>query len=58
MIINFGLIVKAVQSLRPGSQFSLRGIDENTGYELLWHDTEQSLPTDEEIADEMARLGT
>ena len=42
--------VDALQSLRPGAQWDLRGD------ELEWHDTEQTRPTDAEIAAEITRL--
>lgn len=40
----------AIQSLRPGAQFVL------TDDTLDWHDTEQTRPTDAEIAAEINRL--
>ena len=40
----------ALQSLRPGAQWVLRGDD------LEWMDTEQTQPTDAEIDAEVARL--
>ena len=40
----------ALQSLRPGAQWVLRGDD------LEWLDTEQTQPTDAEINAEVARL--
>jgi oligoribonuclease (3'-5' exoribonuclease) len=42
--------VDAIQSLRPGAQWVLRGDD------LEWMDTEQTQPTDGEIEAEVARL--
>lgn len=42
--------VNAIQSLRPGAQWVLRGDD------LEWMDAEQTQPTDAEIAAEVARL--
>ena len=39
-----------LHSLRPNSKWVLRGDD------LEWHDTEQTRPTDAEIATELARL--
>ena len=39
-----------LHSLRPKSKWVLRGDD------LEWHDTEQTRPTDAEIATELARL--
>ena len=42
--------VDAIQSLRPGAQWVLRGDD------LEWVDTEQTQPTDAEIIAEIARL--
>ena len=42
--------VNALQSLRPGAQWVLRGDD------LEWLDTEQTQPTDAEIEAEVARL--
>jgi hypothetical protein len=41
---------KALQSLRPGAQWILRGDD------LEWLDTSQIRPTDEEIQAEVTRL--
>ncbi len=41
---------KALQYLRPGAQWVLRGDD------LEWMDTEQTQPTDAEIEAEVARL--
>ena len=41
-----------LHSLRPNSKWVLRGDD------LEWHDTEQTKPTDAEIATELARLQT
>jgi hypothetical protein len=43
-------IAKALQSLRPGAQWVLRGDG------LEWLDTEQTQPTDAEITAEVARL--
>ena len=40
----------ALQSLRPNASWTIRGDD------LEWHDTEQTQPTDAEIATEIARL--
>jgi uncharacterized small protein (DUF1192 family) len=42
--------VNALQSLRPGAQWVLRGDD------LEWLDTEQTQPADAEITAEVARL--
>jgi len=42
--------VNALESLVPGSQWTLRGD------ELEWLDTEQTRPTDAEIAAEITRL--
>jgi len=42
--------VDAIQSLRPGAQWVLRGDT------LEWMDTEQTQPTDAEIDAEVARL--
>jgi len=44
------MIDLALMSLRPGAQFILRG------NEIEWHDTEQTQPTDAEIATEITRL--
>jgi len=41
---------QALQSLRPGAQWVLRGDD------LEWMDTEQTQPTETEITAEVARL--
>jgi hypothetical protein len=40
----------ALQSLRPNASWTIRGDD------LEWHDTEQTRPTDVQIATELARL--
>jgi hypothetical protein len=42
--------INALQSLRPGAQWVLRGDD------LEWLDTEQTQPTEAEITAEVARL--
>jgi len=42
--------VTAIQSLRPNAEFSMRG---NT---IIWHDTNQTQPTDAEIETEITRL--
>jgi hypothetical protein len=42
--------IQALQSLRPGAQWVLRGDD------LEWMDTEQTQPTEAEITAEVARL--
>jgi hypothetical protein len=42
--------VNALQSLKPGAQWVLRGDD------LEWLDTEQTKPTDAEIAAEVTKL--
>jgi hypothetical protein len=42
--------INALQSLRPGAQWVLRGDD------LEWMDTEQTQPTEAEITAEIARL--
>jgi len=44
--------VTAIQSLRPNAEFSMRG---NT---IIWHDTNQTQPTDAEIETEITRLKT
>lgn len=49
---TFG-IVEALQSLKPGAQWTLSG-DDYTG--LDWLDEEQTQPTEQECADESARL--
>jgi hypothetical protein len=41
---------KAIQSLRPNAQWMVVGDD------IQWHDTEQTQPTDAEIAAEITRL--
>ena len=46
-------IPEALQSLKPGAQWVLSG-DDYTGLE--WLDTEQTQPTEQECADEAARL--
>jgi hypothetical protein len=43
---------KAIQSLRPNAEFTMRG---NT---IIWHDTNQTQPTDAEIETEITRLKT
>jgi hypothetical protein len=48
--MNIGI---ALNSLRPGAQWSINGID----YEgLIWHDEIQSKPSKEEVEAEIARL--
>ena len=42
----------AIQSLRPNAEFSIKG---NT---IIWHDTNQTQPTDAEIETEITRLKT
>ena len=44
--------VTAIQSLRPNAEFSMRG---NT---IIWHDTNQTQPTDAEIETEITRIKT
>ncbi len=46
-------IVNALQSLRPGAQWSLEGFDYSG---LNWLDAVQSKPTEQEINDEIAVL--
>jgi hypothetical protein len=54
MIINPIIdIPTALQSLRPGAQWVLRGA---TVDDLEWIDTDQTQPTEQEIADEIGRL--
>jgi len=54
MIINPIIdIPTALQSLRPGAQWVLRG---TTVADLEWLDTDQTQPTEQEIVDEIARL--
>ena len=43
-------LMTAIQSLRPNSEVTIRGI------EVEWHDTVQTQPTDAEIATETTRL--
>jgi hypothetical protein len=43
-------ITDALHSLRPGSKWVVAGND------IQWHDTEQTQPTDAEIAAEITRL--
>lgn len=47
------MIGKALQNLRPGSRWTVRG-DSYSGIE--WKDTEQTKPTEEEVNSEVARL--
>tara|TARA_Y100000022_G_C13193465_1_gene349191 strand:- start:327 stop:680 length:354 start_codon:yes stop_codon:yes gene_type:complete len=47
------MIGKALQNLRPGSKWTVRG-DSYDGIE--WKDTEQTKPTEEEVNSEIARL--
>ena len=47
------MIGKALQNLRPGSKFTIRG--GNYGG-IEWKDTEQTKPTEEEVNSEIARL--
>ena len=52
MSSNASIKVQALYSLRPGAEWAMEG-DEET---LHWLDTEQTEPTAQEIADEIARL--
>ena len=47
------MIGKALQNLRPGSRWTVRG-DSYSGIE--WKDTVQTKPTEEEVNSEIARL--
>ena len=47
------MIGKALQNLRPGSRWTVRG-DSYSGIE--WKDTEHNKPTEEEVNSEIARL--
>tara|TARA_A100001388_G_scaffold147610_1_gene109560 strand:- start:3924 stop:4277 length:354 start_codon:yes stop_codon:yes gene_type:complete len=47
------MIGKALQNLRPGSKWTVRG-DSYSGID--WKDTEQTKPTEEEVNSEVARL--
>ena len=46
-------IIRALKSLRPGAEWSLTGEDPEN---LIWHDTKQNRPTNEEITAEILRL--
>ena len=47
------MIGKALQNLRPGSKWTVRG---GTYGAIEWKDTEQTKPTEEEVNSEIARL--
>ena len=47
------MIGKALQNLRPGSKFTIRG---GSYGGIEWKDTEQTKPTEEEVNSEIARL--
>ena len=47
------MIGKALQNLRPGSKWTVRG---GTYDGIEWKDTEQTKPTEEEVNSEIARL--
>ena len=47
------MIGKALQNLRPGSKWTVRG---GTYGGIEWKDTEQTKPTEEEVNSEIARL--
>ena len=47
------MIGKALQNLRPGSKWTVRG---NSYDGIDWKDTEQTKPTEEEVNSEIARL--
>lgn len=47
------MIAQALQSLRPGAQWVLRG---DTYEGLEWLDEVQTQPTEQEVADEVTRL--
>jgi hypothetical protein len=53
MFIKKAEVPDALQSLRPGARWAVRG-DEYSGIE--WMDTEQTCPTEEEVRTEVARL--
>jgi hypothetical protein len=46
-------IADALQSIRPGAQWSMTG---NTYEGITWHDTTQTIPTIVEVFDEVNRL--
>jgi len=52
-IDNTKTIVDALRSLRPGAQWVLNG---ETYEGLVWHDTEQSKPSQAEVFAEIPRL--
>ena len=47
------MIGKALQNLRPGSKWTVRGV---TYSDIEWKDTEQTKPTEEEVNSEITRL--
>ena len=47
------MISKALQNLRPGSKWTIRGV---TYGDIDWKDTEQTKPTEEEVNSEITRL--
>ena len=49
---NASIKTQALYSLRPGAEWAMQGEEET----LQWLDTEQTEPTAQEIADEIARL--
>lgn len=52
MSSNASIKTQALYSLRPGAEWAMQGEEET----LQWLDTEQTEPTAQEIADEIARL--
>lgn len=42
--------IQAIMSLKPNAQWSM------VGDELIWHDEEQEVPSNEEIENELSRL--
>lgn len=47
------MIFKAIQSLRPGAEFSINNDDINT---IVWHTEGTSTPSQEEISAKIAEL--
>ena len=47
------MLLQALNSLRPGAEWSLNGSNYD---DIVWHDTNQTKPTKQEVELEIARL--
>ena len=50
-------LTEAIESLRPGAEFSVSDVFNNPGYaNIEWLDQSQTKPTEQEVLDEITRL--